>query len=88
MLTKHIQTRSQQRGIRQADLDLVSRYGTHTSRGVILTKRDIARFEREFKRRLNRLEKLNGVFVAEDGGTSITVWRATKHQRRSMLESR
>ena len=40
MLTKHVRTRCQQRGIREADLSLVERYGTHTHRGVILTRRE------------------------------------------------
>lgn len=88
MLTKHVRSRCQQRGIRETDLDLVAQYGTETSEGVILTRKDIAVVEREFKRLINRLSKLEDVFVATDGEIMKTVFRATKQQRRSQVGNR
>ena len=85
MLTKHIRNRCQQRGIKEADLDLIFQYGTETPKGVILTHKDVAVVEREVKNLVNRLSKLQDVFVAMDGETMMTAFRATKQQRRSML---
>ena len=88
MLTKHVRSRCQQRGIRKTDLDLVAQYGTETSEGVILTRKDIAGVEREFKRLINRLLKLEDVFVAMDGEIMKTVFRTTKQQRRAQVGNR
>ena len=64
MLTKHVQARCQQRGIKEADLALIYRYGTETKKGVILTRKDVAAVEREVKKLINSLSKLQDVFVA------------------------
>ena len=60
MLTKHVCTRAQQRGISQASLYLVQRYGTETPDGIIMTRKNIAAVERETKDLLDRLSKLDG----------------------------
>ena len=67
MLTQHIRTRCQQRGIKEAGLDLIVQYGTQIRRGVILTRKDIADAKREFKHQIDCLEKLEGVCVVMDG---------------------
>ena len=88
MLTKHVRTRCQQRGIKEADLALIYRYGTETNKGLILTRKDVAVVEREVKKLINRLSKLQNTFVAMDGETMMTVFRATKQQCRSMFRNR
>lgn len=88
MLTKHIRTRCQQRGIKEADLGLIVQYGTETPKGMILTRKDIAVVEREVKKLINSLSKLQDVFVAMDGETMMTAFRATKQQRRTMLRNK
>ena len=66
-------------------MDLIARYGTETWEGVILTRKDIAKVEREAKRLVSRLERLEDVFVATDGVTMITAYRTTRRQRRIQL---
>ena len=41
MLTMHARTRAQQRGIREADLELVTRCGTEAPQGYVMTRKDI-----------------------------------------------
>ena len=82
MLTTHVQARCQQRGVKERDLDLIVQYGTETPNGLILTRKDIAEVEREVKRLMNRLSRLQDVFVATDGKTMKTTYRATRRQRR------
>jgi len=85
MLTAHVRIRAQQRGVREADLDLIHQYGSETKDGLIMTRRDIAIVEREIKDLLDRLAKLDGVFVATDGESMITTFRPTKRQHRAQF---
>ena len=84
-LTKHIRVRCQQRGIRETDLSLIERYGTHTPEGVILTRKNVAEAESNHRHLMDRLRRLENVLVLSDGDAGITTYRATKRQRRSLL---
>lgn len=85
MKTKHVLKRAAQRGIKQADLDLMQRYGSETPNGLIMTRRDFAEVEHEAKQLLRRLSHLVGKFVAVEGGDMITVFHATERQRRLQM---
>jgi hypothetical protein len=85
MNTGYALIRARQRGIRQADIDLIVRYGTATSKGVIVTRQDFAHAEREAKHLISRLSHLVGKFAATDGEDVITVFHATKRQRRLQI---
>ena len=83
--TRHVRARCQQRGIKESDLSLIAQYGTRTPKGMILTRKDLAREERKRKRLMARLSRLEGVFVATSGESMLTAFRATRRQRRSEL---
>ena len=83
--TQHIKSRCQQRGFKEYDLELVARYGTVTSDGLMLTVKNIANVEREMKRTMNRLSKLKDVFIPTDGATMITVYRVDRRRRRLQI---
>ena len=85
ILTEHIRARCQQRGIKERDLDLIAQFGTETPEGLILTRKNIAEIERQAKRLVHRLSRLQDVFIAADGESMITVYRATRQQRRSQV---
>ena len=85
MLTKHIRARCQQRGIKEPDLKLVAQFGTETPKGLILIRKDVAEVEREAKHLVNRLSRLQDVFVATEGKTMKTAFRATRQQRRRLM---
>ena len=53
MLTQHIRTRCQQRGTKEAGLDLIVQYGTQIRRGVVLTRKDISDAKREIKHQID-----------------------------------
>ena len=82
--TAHAIVRCGQRGFRETDLDLIAEYGTITDGGYLLTRNDIMEFERRAKKCLDRLSKLQDVFVptTDDGRTAKTVFRTTRKQRR------
>jgi len=82
-LTCHAITRCQQRGFKENDIALVAEYGTPTTGGILLTGKDILKVEREYKKVLNRLQKLKDTFLATtDDDLVKTVFRATRKQRR------
>ncbi|MDE0303568.1 MAG: hypothetical protein OXI87_01600 [Albidovulum sp.] len=83
-ITAHALVRCGQRGFREADFDLVSEFGTMTDGGFLLTRKDIMEAERQAKKLLNRLSKLQDAFVptTADGSAAKTIFRATKRQRR------
>lgn len=84
-LTRRIRARCQQRGVKEHDLKLVAQFGTETSEGLILTRKDVAEVEREAKRLVNRLSRLQDVFVATEGETMKTAFCATRQQRRRLM---
>ncbi len=50
----------------------------------LVTRKNIMKAERQAKKRLDRLSKLQGAYVATtvDGGVAKTIFRATRKQRR------
>jgi hypothetical protein len=86
MLTKHVLRRAQERSIRETDLGLVCEFGTSTARGTVLTRNDILAVEREAAYLLDRLRKMQNVFVAVDGEDLITTYRATKKQVSRLID--
>jgi hypothetical protein len=83
--TRHALKCAAQRGISDADIDLIVHYATPTSKGVIVTRRDFAEVEREAKLLIARLSHLDGKFAATDGDDVITVFHATERQRRLQI---
>lgn len=80
-LSKHAAERVRQRGYRERDIDLVLEHGQPVPNGVLLTARDVARAEAELKRKLARLERLKGTFIAVKGETVLSVYRPGKVRR-------
>ncbi len=81
--THHAISRFGHRGIRKSDLHLIAEYGSIAEQGMLLTRKDIASAGRSARKRLlDRLWKLQGVFVAMDGRKAITAFRVTRRQRR------
>lgn len=83
-ITAYALVRCGQRGFREADFDLVSEFGTMTDDGFLLTGKDFKEAERQMKKLLDRLSKLQDTFVATtaEGDVEKTIFRPTKKQRR------
>ncbi len=85
-ITRHAQTRSQQRALPKVDMELVWELGTVTGPDCFaLTNADVDREIRALKMEISRLERLRGVKVVAAGDTVITAFRPRKvlqkHQR-------
>ncbi|MCY4459383.1 MAG: hypothetical protein OXC26_03125 [Albidovulum sp.] len=83
-ITNHALVRCGQRGFRENDFDLVFRFGTLTDDGYHLTRKDIMEVDRQVRKLVDRLTKLQDAFVptTADGSAAKTIFRETKMQRR------
>ena len=90
-MTKHGQMRVQQRGYRNADMELVMQYGTDLSRkrgkyGYMLTNQDVQQSVESFKRKIQKLERLKGTYmVVGERNELITTFRPNKKQSKRLL---
>lgn len=75
----------QQRGLKQADADLIMEFGTAVDSGYILKRKDVDTLEHDLRRLLARLHRLAGSYIVSDGDTVITAFRATPAQQRRLI---
>jgi len=85
--TLHAEKRMRQRGRIGSDLKFIFENGTPCKRGVLLTKKDKQELIERAKKTIKLAEKLEGTFLACDGETVITVFRATKDQQKRILSN-
>lgn len=84
-LSRHAQKRMQQRGRRPAEIYFVLEHGTHTSKGVMLTARDVASLEKEARSMIEMAQRLKNVVIPCGGATVKTVFKATPRQQSHVL---
>lgn len=77
--SKHIEKRMSQRGISQAALDLVLRYGEEGRAGrIFLNRKSVAQMLRDYRELMRILDK-GGVEVVVEGDSLVTAYN---HQGR------
>ncbi len=85
LVTRHGQARLSQRGIREADLDLVLAHGTEIGQDrIMLMARDAATLIRALKREIAKIERLTGKILVVSDGRLVTAY----HQSRPIRTSR
>ena len=85
-LSSHGEVRNQQRGLRDADLDLIMSHATEVPAGLLVLRRDVRRASRVLpKDQLQRLERLVGRLLVIDGGIIVTNYPAKRHHQRLLL---
>jgi hypothetical protein len=80
-MTHHAEVRSQQRAIRDSDIELVLRYGSSTGNAIVMTDADCRREIEQRKREIMRLERLRGVKAIVENGALVTLYRENGGQR-------
>jgi hypothetical protein len=84
--TPHTNVRMRQRGLRDADLELVMSSATRVAADAyLMTASDVAREIAERKREIQRLERLRGLKVVVAGDAIVTVYHARPNDRRRTL---
>ena len=63
-------------------------HGTECRDGVLFTNKDCARLVEDARRKIALASKLAGTFIACEGVTVKTVFRASKNQQHRMLSEK
>lgn len=74
-ITRHAETRMQQRGYRPTDIDTVLASGIETRNGFLLTRQQVTEEIAALKRQITLLQRLMNTFVVTDGGKIVTIYR-------------
>lgn len=77
-MTRHAEARMRQRSVRDADVDLLLRYGSADGEAVTMTDADIRREVACRKREIERIERLRGVTIIIVSGAMVTVYRENR----------
>ena len=83
-LTRHVEQRLRQRGLRECDLEFVLRHGSHLGDAVVLTNKDAEAAIAEHRREIARLGRLRGTAVFTKESAVVTVFRPSDAQLRQM----
>lgn len=86
-ITQHAHQRLQQRGLREADLDLILQHGTETDDGVYLRDVDVQRAEAQLKMLIARLRRLAGRYVVVKGENIITAYYPSNKKQKTLLRT-
>ena len=74
-ITKHGRARMRQRGLREADLDLILEYGTEIGQDrIMLRGRDTDKIIQSLKREIAKFERLKNKVVVVSDGRLITAY--------------
>jgi hypothetical protein len=85
-VTCHAAIRMRQRGLRDADLQLILSSATQIAPDAyLLTRADSAREITRRKREIQQLERLNGCKVVVDGGTVLTCYYSSDRDQRMTI---
>jgi len=78
----------QQRGYRNADIELVMQHGTDVDDGYMLTNQDVHRAVERLKRRIRKLERLKGTYVVlGESNELITTYRPDSYRTTRLLRA-
>lgn len=89
LITRHGEARMSQRGIREADLDLILAHGSDIGRDrIVLMKRDAAKAIQTLKRQIARIERLTDKVLVVEDGCLVTAYHPTRPIRPSRGRAR
>lgn len=85
----HAAQRQQQRGFKASDVELVMTWGEDVEDGFVLSDRALKRARKELgkageKAALQRLERIRGMTLIEQGNTLVTIYRADRKRLRRL----
>ena len=87
MLTEHASVRLAQRGLALKDAELITLIGTEVEDGYLVRAQDCQQLERNLKRFLDRIKRLQGKRLVIANGWIVTAFHASRRQERGLLRS-
>ena len=85
VLSRHAEKRMRQRGLRNSDIDLISRCGSLIGEDLFLSRKDAAREIRRRKQEIQALERLSGTKLAFADETIVTCYQSRQSDQKRML---
>lgn len=85
IMTKHATKRMAQRGIKLRDAGLIEFIGTPVDDGYLVRAKDCQAAEREIKKLLSRIRRLQGKRLVTAEGRILTAFHASRRQERRLL---
>ena len=86
-VSRHANTRLQQRGMRREDIELIERFGSETSHGYFLRHKDRDSAISKLRQIIRRLERLGDHFIPVDNGVVLTAYWTTHKKQKKVLRS-
>ena len=87
-LTRHAILRMSQWGIGLDDIELIEAIGTQVERGsYFLRRKDVQAFERQIKKTIDQVRRLEGKLVVVKDDAVITAYRVRQDKERRLLRS-
>ena len=86
-ISRHAEARMAQRGIREADIELILQLGSEVEGGLIVRKEDFRRYERNLRAQIQRASRLVGkrLVLAED--QLVTAYHSTTTDAKRLLRN-
>lgn len=86
-ITRHAQTRMDQRGLNDADIELILAFGYEVEGGFVLRRKDVQAQLQRLRAQIQRMEKLEGkrVVVAQDH--LVTAYHASGEDLKRLLRN-
>ena len=83
--TQHAELRMAQRGLSIQDTELIALIGTEVSDGYFVRAQDYHEIERQLKRLIDRVRRLQGKRLVVAEGRIVTVYQASLRKERRLL---
>lgn len=86
-ITRHAQTRMDQRGLTEADIDLILAFGSEVEGGFVLRKKDVQAQLQQLRAQIQRIEKLEGKRVVVAKAHLVTAYHASSEDLKRLLRN-
>lgn len=86
-ISRHAQTRMAQRGLREADIDLILRLGSEVEGGILVRRKDFERYAAALRDQLRRAERLVGKRLVMADDTLVTAYHSSEADAKRLLQN-
>ncbi|GFZ98752.1 hypothetical protein GCM10010923_03720 [Blastomonas marina] len=86
-ISRHARTRMAQRGLREADIDLILRLGSEVEGGILVRRKDFERYAAGLRDQLRRAERLVGKRLVMADDTLVTAYHSSGTDTKRLLQN-
>lgn len=86
-ISRHARIRMAQRGIREADIDLILTMGSEVEGGLLVRRKDFERYEADLRARIQKAERLVGKRLVMVKDTLVTAYHSSQTEAKRLLQN-